>query len=50
MQQQHSSGQAFLVDYINQALPQHTPARAEAYGQVQALDGHTLPVSGEGQR
>jgi hypothetical protein len=29
-------GQAFLVDYINQALPQHRQAREEAYAQVQA--------------
>lgn len=37
------SGQAFLVDYINSALPESQPARAEAYGRVQALSGHTLP-------
>jgi hypothetical protein len=50
MTQQVHPGQAFLVDFINQSLPQHTAARAEAYGQVQALSGNTLPVSSEGQR
>lgn len=38
------SGQAFLVSYINTALPECQPARAEAYGAVQALQGHTLPA------
>lgn len=37
-------GQAFLVDYINEAMPEMQPARAEAYGRVQALTGHTLPA------
>jgi hypothetical protein len=49
MTQHGDSGQAFLVSYINQALPQYTPERAEAYGQVQAMDAPTLSENSRGQ-
>lgn len=40
-------GQAFLVSYINEAMPEQQPVRAAAYGRVQSLAPHTLPLEGQ---
>lgn len=43
MNTMQQAGEAFLVDYLNSNLPEYQAERSDAYGQVQALNGHTLP-------